>query len=1269
MGDLSPVSGNILIVDDTPENLTVLTRVLKERGHAIRPAINGPVALKAVQTTRPDIILLDIMMSGMSGYEVCRHLKADERTRDIPVIFISALDEMPDKVKAFQAGGIDYVTKPFQSEEVVARVETHLHLRAAQARLQEQSRQLAQELQERKRAEAALQQRNGELALLSQISRMFSSSLELEQVLDTVLSEIQRLLDVVSTSFWLVFPEQEELVCLRVKGPGSENVEHWRLRVGQGITGWAAEHNQTVIVVDATQDVRHFRGIDQYTGLDIRSMISIPLRAHGNVIGVLNLVDDRVGHFSQDDLRLLEPIASAASVAIENARLYTNLQAELSERKRAEQIQKSLYLISEAAQTANDLDALYPAIRDIVGAFMPVENFYIAFSDTGTETISFPYYVENNTQVKRPPRPFGSGLAEHVLRTGEPLLLTPEYRENLVDRGKMRPVKFTPTVVDWLGVPLKVEDRIIGLLTIKSHSPEVRLEEHEKNLLIFVSGQIAVTIERKRSEELLYKLQKAFDTTDIGITVTDTAGTIVYINPADANMHGYTVDELLGRPSNLFSVPEKRQPHRTPYQQGEMFPNWIRERVNIRKDGSLFPVVLTSNPIFDKHGVLLGKVTICEDITDRKESEKLLQESEERYRGIFENAATGIFQATFDGRFLTANPAMASMLGYASVDEFTSSITDIAEQLYVEPRNWHDITDMIQMTEEPASVETRCRHTDGAELLILLNIWCVYDKQGEPLYLEGFLENITERKQMVRTLFQQAALLHSVAGAMNSLLVTQDFQTAISDTLELLGFATEVDRVYIFENHHASTSGALLMSLRFEWTKEPDEAQNSNPDFQGLPYLPDYARWHNELNAQHVISGLVRDFPPSEQELLKRQHILSIIIVPILIREYFWGFIGFEDCHAERQWREEEKSILSAMAGSIGGAIARQQAEAELITANRELQETLDDLQRTQTQLVKSEKLAALGQLIAGIAHEINTPLGAIRSSIGDISTTVNDTLEQLPKFLHNLPIEQLEGFFTLMERARSKEITLSSRQERQLKRTVTEVLKTQQLDNARKIGEMLVNIGVYDDLHPFFPLLHAPNHYQILNMVYRLSGLHESTATIMTAVDRASKVVFALKTYARRGQAGDMNTADITQGIETVLTLYHNQLKQGVDVVRNYAEIPPFLCYPDELNQVWTNLIHNALQAMDCQGTLTIDVSRHEGQAVVLITDTGSGIPDDVKAHIFEPFFTTKPPGEGTGLGLDIVRKIIDKHQGLIQVESRPGNTTFQVWLPIRNV
>ncbi len=156
MNEPKPHKGDILVVDDQPANLKVLMSMLTEEGYRLRPAINGQLALKAVQASPPDLILLDIAMPGMNGYEVCERLKADEKTRDIPIIFVSALGETQEKIRAFAAGGVDYVTKPFQVEEVLARVETHIALRAMHRQLEEKNTQLEQEVAERLRTEQRL---------------------------------------------------------------------------------------------------------------------------------------------------------------------------------------------------------------------------------------------------------------------------------------------------------------------------------------------------------------------------------------------------------------------------------------------------------------------------------------------------------------------------------------------------------------------------------------------------------------------------------------------------------------------------------------------------------------------------------------------------------------------------------------------------------------------------------------------------------------------------------------------------------------------------------------------------------------------------------------------------------------------------------------------------------------------------------------------------------------------------------------------------------
>jgi signal transduction histidine kinase len=338
----------------------------------------------------------------------------------------------------------------------------------------------------------------------------------------------------------------------------------------------------------------------------------------------------------------------------------------------------------------------------------------------------------------------------------------------------------------------------------------------------------------------------------------------------------------------------------------------------------------------------------------------------------------------------------------------------------------------------------------------------------------------------------------------------------------------------------------------------------------------------------------------------------------------------------------------------------------EIEAKNQELATALQQLQATQKQLVDSEKMAALGQLVAGIAHEINTPLGAIRSSAGNISKFLSQTLEQLPTLFQSLSPIEGQDFLALLQRSLQQESTVSTKEARQFKRGLKSQLLAAEIDNADSIADRLATMRIYDEIDPFLPLLKRPDSWEILAIAYKLSELKRGTMTINTATERASKVVFALKTYARYDQSGEMIVANLTEGIETVLTLYQNQVKKGVEVIRNYTDLPPVLCYPDELNQVWTNLIHNALQAMDYQGTLTLEVMSIAQQAKISIIDSGRGIPEEIQSKIFEPFFTTKPPGEGSGLGLDIVKKIIEKHQGQIEVKSIPGQTTFTIYLPM---
>ncbi len=236
--------------------------------------------------------------------------------------------------------------------------------------------------------------------------------------------------------------------------------------------------------------------------------------------------------------------------------------------------------------------------------------------------------------------------------------------------------------------------------------------------------------------------------------------------------------------------------------------------------------------------------------------------------------------------------------------------------------------------------------------------------------------------------------------------------------------------------------------------------------------------------------------------------------------------------------------------------------------------------------------------------------------------------------------------------------------------RELTARLEALGFEHARHRAGMVVQLQSHLALDSVLPLLHHPASERILEAAHGIATITTNADNINTAVDRVAKIIFALKSFSRFGGVQVWTESNLADGIETVLTIYQNQIKHDTELVRRYDEVPLVRCLPDELNQVWTNLVHNALQAMQQKGTLTVGLSRDGDEVVVSIGDTGCGIPEEIRARIFDAFFTTKPAGEGTGLGLDIVRKIIDKHHGRIEVDSEVGRgSTFTVRLPIAGV
>ncbi|MGI0489128.1 trifunctional serine/threonine-protein kinase/ATP-binding protein/sensor histidine kinase [Pantanalinema rosaneae CENA516] len=344
-----------------------------------------------------------------------------------------------------------------------------------------------------------------------------------------------------------------------------------------------------------------------------------------------------------------------------------------------------------------------------------------------------------------------------------------------------------------------------------------------------------------------------------------------------------------------------------------------------------------------------------------------------------------------------------------------------------------------------------------------------------------------------------------------------------------------------------------------------------------------------------------------------------------------------------------------------------QTLEQRVAARTQELSQALSHLQAAQQDLIQSEKLVALGQLTASIAHEINTPLGVIRGATNNITAAFQASLQQLPTLLQHLSETQRSEFLALVNTACQNHTSLSTRTERQHRSQLHAELVRQGIVEAHAIATQLTLLRLKPDLTCYQSLLKSANCLEILQTAYHLVLQAQNARSIQQEVDRAAKIVFALKTYSHHSPGGESCQVWIPDGIEVALTLYHNRLKQGINVIRCYdSEIPEIIGNPDELTQVWVNLIDNAIYAIGQRGTLEIAIRSRVEQLMVEVADSGSGIPADIQSRIFEPFYTTKPRGEGSGLGLDIVRRIVTKHNGSIAVHSQPGRTVFTVMLPL---
>ncbi len=330
----------------------------------------------------------------------------------------------------------------------------------------------------------------------------------------------------------------------------------------------------------------------------------------------------------------------------------------------------------------------------------------------------------------------------------------------------------------------------------------------------------------------------------------------------------------------------------------------------------------------------------------------------------------------------------------------------------------------------------------------------------------------------------------------------------------------------------------------------------------------------------------------------------------------------------------------------------------------------MERLTQNESLLHEQEKMAALGTMSAGLAHELNNPAAAAQRSAAEL----NKTLVKWRSLTHQIESVAfkenqtgwLDDFMQEASRRLESPRKIEALEKIDLVDQLQAWLEASGIDSAWEFAPAMVNFGW--DVNTLENLKGTA----FFNLSVQWLGISCLMMALLSEVsqttERLSQIVRAMKAYTYLDQA-PLLEVDVHEGLENTLIIMQHKLKQGVKVKRDYSpNLPRIEAYASELNQVWTNIIDNAIDAMNGKGEITLKTYAEDHHVIVEIIDNGPGIPEDIRSRIFEPFFTTKAPGKGTGLGLHISHDIVvNRHHGQLKVESRPGNTTFKAVLPVK--
>ncbi len=847
----------------------------------------------------------------------------------------------------------------------------------------------------------------------------------------------------------------------------------------------------------------------------------------------------------------------------------------------------------------------------------------------------------------------------------------------------------------------RIEDRPYYRFPHRLSSGEIREVEVYPNLIHFEGRTLEFRIvyditQRKQTEDALKKseanLRSVFDNVSLGLLLLDEAGNIISINQAvnqlTERIWGRTLNE--GDSIYDFGFETNKYTLSNHFQRALNGQDFIDER-HIQVDGTDYYLQFRYNPVTTSDRYVIGVCLSVDDITEHKHAEQQLQKERNILRTLIDTIPDAIFIKDTESRYVLGNKHTAFIAGLPDVEDLVGK-TDA--DLFPEYADLYGEDDAKILSGKTNKVEQEepITYSNGVSAWHLTSKVPLRRDDDTITGLVGIARDITDRKQVQEELQRRDLILSAASIAAEQFLQSGNWHDAIMDVLELLGNATSVSRVYVFEND--ITDDGLRTTQRYEWVPDGITSEIDNPQLQQFDYVANgLERWVPQLGRGLPVYGHVRDFQQEEQAILLDQDIESIAIVPVFVGGEWWGFIGFDNCYDRREWSQTELDVLQTIASTLGSAIQRQQ----IISGLRDSEEKFTQLASHIPEIFWIQDIESTKVIYVSPAFEDVLGISAegFYGDEGDFETLreiihPEDRQVVLARFVDDYTTKPIDIEFRVLHaggdirwlRARTFPIEDPAGKIYRVAGVAQDVSDQKRAEQdslallaERERGRILANF-VRDASHEFkTPLSIINTSTYLLEKTKDPDRASSHLTQIKKQADSLSELVEALIDMSRLDSQPNLTftSLHINSVVRQVEGLIQDLLRDNPRQLTYDLDktLPKTYAGMVEVCQALTKVVDNAVRYTEPDDTIVIRTYQEDNSLVIEVEDTGIGISEDDRIKIFNRFYRVDDAHStrGFGLGLPIAKRIMELNNGTITVESTVGQgSRFKLILPIQD-